>query len=74
VRDIIATGDLAHRLAQLVTAANRLPLLMLGQLRPAAHLDAARFRPLAALASARPDKVALKLCEAAQHRQHQWPV
>jgi len=43
VANVVTAGDLAHWLAVAVAAANRFRFLMLGQLRPAAHLDAARL-------------------------------
>jgi hypothetical protein len=61
MRDIAAARDLAHRLAITVAPADRLAPLMFGQFRRAAELDAARLGPLAALAGARFDKVALEL-------------
>ena len=44
---------------------------MIGQSRLAAHLHAARFRPLAALAGAGADQLFLELGQAAEHGQHQ---
>jgi hypothetical protein len=41
VRDVVAAGDLAHRLAVDVAPADRLALLVFGQFRFAAELDAA---------------------------------
>ena len=73
VVDVVATGDLPHGLAVLLAAKGFL-LLVLGELLRSAHIHAARLRPLAALAGARPDQVALELCEAAKHGQHQPPV
>jgi hypothetical protein len=35
---------------------------MIGELVRSAHFHATRFRPLAAFAGARPDKVTLELC------------
>jgi hypothetical protein len=52
VADIVAAGDVAYRLAVLVAAADRLALLVLGQFRFAAELDASRFGALAFLAGA----------------------
>jgi hypothetical protein len=74
MRDIVAARDLAHRLPVAVAPADRLAPLVLGQFRRSAKLDAARPGPLAALAGARPDKVALELRQPAQHRQHQAAV
>ena len=39
--DVVAAGDLAHRLAVAVASLDRLALLVVGQFRLAAHLDAA---------------------------------
>src|SRR5690349_23637805 len=74
VRDIVAARDLAHRLAVEVAATDRLALLVFGQFRFAAELDAACLRALAALASACPDQIALKLGKAAEHGQHETAV
>ena len=63
--DVIAAGDVAHRLAVDVAPTNRLALLMIGQFRLAAHLDAARFGPLASLAGAGADQLFLELGQAA---------
>jgi hypothetical protein len=41
VRDVVAAGNLAHWLAVVVAATDRLPLLVFGQFRFAAELDAA---------------------------------
>ena len=59
--DVVAAGDLAHRLAVKVAPADRLALLMIGQFRFAAELDASRFGPLTALAGTGADQVALEL-------------
>jgi hypothetical protein len=53
VADVVAAGNLAHRLAVTVAAANRLALLVFGQFRFAAELDASRLGALAAFAGAR---------------------
>jgi hypothetical protein len=79
IGDAFASAAYLHRnhlpqgLAAFLAAKNFLPLVR-GEFGLAAHLHAARLRPLAALACARLDKVALELCEAAQHGQHQPPV
>jgi hypothetical protein len=44
MRDIVTAGDLAHRLAVVVAAADRLALLVFGQFWFAAELDAAPSR------------------------------
>lgn len=62
--DIVAAGDLARWLAQLVAAADRLTPLVVGQFRFAPHLDAARLSTFAAFAGARPDQIALELRKA----------
>jgi hypothetical protein len=46
VADVVAAGDLAHRLAVMVAAADRFALLVFGQFRFAAELDAARLGAL----------------------------
>jgi hypothetical protein len=51
MRDIVAPRDLAHGFAVDVVPAKRLGLLVVGQFRLAAQLDAAGLGPLAALAS-----------------------
>jgi hypothetical protein len=61
---VVAAGDVADRLAVLPPL-DCLPLLMRGELRPAAKPDAARLGPLAAFRRARPDQVALELCKPA---------
>lgn len=67
MRDVVAAGNLADSLAVLVAAADRLALLVVGQLRFAAELDVARLGPLAAFASAGADQIALHLGEAADN-------
>src|SRR3954454_8535788 len=44
MRDIVAAGALAHRLAVAVAPADRFALLVFGQFRFVAELDAARLR------------------------------
>jgi hypothetical protein len=46
--DVVAAGDLAYGLTQLVAATERLALLVVGQFRFAAKPNAARLRPLPA--------------------------
>jgi hypothetical protein len=58
--DVVAPGNLAQWLAPFA-AADRLALLVRGELRLAPHLHAARLGSLPALACARPDKVPLEL-------------
>ncbi len=72
--DVIAAGDLAHRLTITVTSADCLAPLVFGQFRWAAELDTLGLGPLAALAGAHPDKVALELRQPVEHRQHQAVV
>src|SRR5438067_3623461 len=52
VTDVVGARDLAHWLAVAVAAANRLALLVLGQFRFAAELDASRFGAVASFAGA----------------------
>ena len=61
VADVVAAGNLAHRLAVDVTPANCLALLVLGQFRLATKFDAARFSPLAPFPGPRADQIALEL-------------
>src|SRR4051812_38859621 len=58
MRDIVAAGDLAHRLAVAVSPADRFALLVFDQFRFVAELDAARLRALAALAGPRTERQA----------------
>jgi hypothetical protein len=53
--DIVRAGNLAHRLAVAVATTDRLALLMLGQFRFSAELDAARFGAGASFAGAGAD-------------------
>jgi hypothetical protein len=52
VVDIVATGDLAHRLAIDVAPTDRLALLVFGELRFPTEFHAARLGTLATLAGA----------------------
>jgi hypothetical protein len=54
-------GDIGERLAELVAAANRFALLVQGQLRLAAELDAARFCAFSTFTGTDPDQLALEL-------------
>jgi hypothetical protein len=65
VADIIAAGDLAHRLAVDVAPADRLAPLVVGQFWFAAELHATRLGAFASFAGAGADEVALELGEAA---------
>ena len=56
--DVVAARDLAHRLALLVAPSDRLALLMFGQFRFAAELDAARLGAFAAFTGAGADQLA----------------
>ena len=51
--DVVAAGNFAHRLAVLVAAADRLALLVFGQFRFAAELDAASLGAVASFRRAR---------------------
>jgi len=53
--DIVAAGNLAHRLTVMVAASDRLALLVLGQFRLAPELDAASLGPRTPLAGAGAD-------------------
>jgi hypothetical protein len=52
VADVVAAGNLAHRLAITVAATNCPALLVFGQFRFAAELDATTFGAVASLAGA----------------------
>ena len=62
VAHIVAARDLAHRLAR-VAAADGLALLMVGELRLAAHANAAFFGAGAALAGAGADQLTFELSQ-----------
>src|SRR5256885_17076687 len=55
VADVVAAGDLAHGLAVFVAPADRLALLIVGQFRFAAELDAARLGACASFPGAGAD-------------------
>src|SRR5690348_7558612 len=57
-----------------VAPSDRLPLLLVGQLRFAAELDAAGLCSLASFAAASADQIPLELGEAAQDSRHQPAV
>ena len=61
VADIVGAGDLAQWLAVLVAAPNRLALLVFGQFRFAAELDAARLGALVSFAGAGAEQIPLEL-------------
>jgi len=61
VADVVAARDLHQRLA-VVAPLDRFGPLVRGELRLAAHLQAARLRPCPAFPGGRPDEVALELC------------
>jgi hypothetical protein len=67
VRHIVAAGDPADWFAVAVAPADRLGLLVLGQFRFAAELDASGLCPLAPFAGAGADPMAIELGEAAGH-------
>jgi hypothetical protein len=71
--DVVGSADVAHCLAGL-DPRKRLDPLMWCQLRLAAHPHAPRLRPGPTLAGAGQDQLALKLGQAAQHRQQQAAV
>src|ERR1700730_10838033 len=55
VVDVVAAGNLAHRLAVVVPAANRLAFLMFGQFRFSSKFHAARFGPFPSFPGAAAD-------------------
>jgi hypothetical protein len=55
----VAAGNLAHWLAVMVTAADRLPLLVVGHFRFAAKLDASGLGAFASLSGASADQLFL---------------
>ncbi len=61
VADVVTAGDLAQWLAVEVASADRLALLVFGQFRFAAELDAARFSAVASFTGARADQIPLEL-------------
>jgi len=61
VADVVVAGNHAHRLTVAVAAADRLALLVFGQFRLAAKLEAARLGALAPLAGACADQLSLEL-------------
>jgi hypothetical protein len=68
--DMVAAADLGQRLA-LLSAFDRLALLVRPELRRSAHPLPSCHGPCPPLSGARADELALELGEAAQHGEHQ---
>lgn len=71
--DVVAPGDAGQRLARLPPLPS-LPLLVRRKLEGAPHLPACGLGARTALARAGADQLALELCKARQHRQHEPTV